>query len=92
MSSPQRLLWLESVSCALHKDPELPLFQVLGSDVDFKKKKKNCTPKNIENYILLGGLAEDFPWKTASQTALRDGSKQVREEPEYMGVFATKSR
>ena len=90
MSSPQRLLWLERVSRPLHKDPELLLFQVLRSDVDFRKK--NCTPKKIENYILLGGLAEDLPWKTASQIARRDGSKQVREEPEYIGVFATKSR
>lgn len=63
---------------------------MLGYNVDFKKK--NYTPKKIENYILLGGLAEDLPWKTASQIALRDGSKQVREEPEHIGVFATKSR
>ena len=35
---------------------------------------------------------EDLAQKTASQRALWDRSKEVKEEPRYTGVFATKTR
>ena len=41
----------------------------------------------------LVGQSEDFkPGRQDSQTALRDCSQEVREEPGYTGVFAAKTR
>ena len=42
----------------------------------------------VENYILFSGHMEDLTWQTASQIALRDCLKELREEPGYIGVFA----
>ena len=44
---------------------------------DFKKKKLNL---NVESYILLLDLSEDYGEETASQVALRNCSKEVRQE------------
>ena len=49
-------------------------------------KKKNKRNLKVENYVLFGRL------EAASQIALRDCSKDVREGPGYIGVFATKTR
>ena len=38
----------------------------------------------VENYGLFGEISGDLTWKTASQIALRDCSKEVREEPGYI--------
>lgn len=46
----------------------------------------------VENYILFSGHMEDLTWQTASQIALRDCFKELREEPGYIGVFATKKQ
>ena len=35
-------------------------------------------------------LQRTIAWDTASQTTLRNCSKEVREEPAYLGVFAEK--
>lgn len=42
----------------------------------------------VANYVLFGDLTKTIPWGTASQTALRNWSKEVMEEPRYIGVFA----
>ena len=47
----------------------------------------------VESYVLFGGHFEDFkPGRQDSQVALRDGSEEVREEPGYTAVFATKMK
>ena len=43
----------------------------------------------VENYVLFSGHIEDLSLETASHIALRDFSKEVREEPGYIGIFAT---
>ena len=55
--------------------------------------EKNTHNLKVENYVLFDRLSEDSkPGKqTASQMALKHGFKQVREEPGYLGVFATKT-
>ena len=55
--------------------------------------EKNTHNLTVENYVLFDRLSEDSkPGKqTASQMALKHGFKQVREEPGYLGVFATKT-
>ena len=40
----------------------------------------------------LVALLRTIAWDTASQTALRNCSKEVREEPGYIGVFAGKKK
>ena len=40
----------------------------------------------------LADKTEDLSLDTASQIALRYCSKEVREEPGYIGVFVTKTR
>ena len=50
--------------------------------------KKNMHDLKVEDYVLFGGLAGNLAWETASQIALSDFSKEIREEPGYIGVFA----
>ena len=38
--------------------------------------------------LLLGDIIEDYSLETASQIALRNCFKEVREEPGYIAVFA----
>ena len=48
-------------------------------------------PENlkVENYLLFGDITENYVARdTTSQIALRLCSKEVREQPEYTGVFA----
>ena len=46
----------------------------------------------VENYVLFGWLSEDLsPGGSLSKMALKDCSREVREEPGYTGVFATKT-
>ena len=49
-----------------------------------KKKKHNL---KAENYVLFSRLTEDL----SPGASLSDSSKEVRQEPEYIGVFATKT-
>ena len=42
----------------------------------------------VENCVLFGGHTEDL----SQGFALRDSSKEVREDPGYKGVFAKKTR
>ena len=42
--------------------------------------------KKVESYVLLGDPTEDYS-PGNSLSALRNCSKEVREEPEYLGVF-----
>ena len=51
-----------------------------------KKKKK------IGNYILYGEIAEDFSSGNSLSVSSERPFPRVKEEPEYTGVFATKSR
>ena len=55
--------------------------------------EKNTHNLKVENYVLFDRRSEDNkPRKqTASQITLKHGSKQVREEPGYLGAFATKT-
>ena len=48
--------------------------------------KKNMHNLQVENYVLLNGLTEDLS-PGYSLSALRDCSKEVREEPGYIGVL-----
>ena len=42
----------------------------------------------VENYVLLGGLSENFkPREQSLKIALRDCSEEVREELGYIGVL-----
>ena len=45
----------------------------------------------VENYVLFGRHTEDLSPGAASQIALRDLSKEVKEEPVYIGGFAKKN-
>jgi len=49
-----------------------------------KKKKKK---RKVASYVSFGDLSEETPWDTASHTAPRNCSKELREEPGYLGVF-----
>ena len=44
----------------------------------------------VENYVLLGRLAEDLSLDTASEIAPWGWSEEVREEPGYIGVQTEK--
>ena len=46
----------------------------------------------VTGYILFRDINErlTIAWEAASQIALRNCSKEVREEPGYIGVFAKK--
>ena len=45
----------------------------------------------VESYVLFGIFSMDVkPGRLNSQIALRDCSKEIREEPVYIGVCATK--
>ena len=55
--------------------------------VNRKKKKHNL---KVVSYVLFGHLTEDYSLGTASQIALRNYFKEVREEPRYIGVIAEK--
>lgn len=50
---------------------------------------KKAQPK-VKSYVLFGGHTEDFNPETTSQIVLREGSKEGREKPECIGIFATK--
>ena len=55
-----------------------------------KKKKHNL---KVENCVLFGGQTEDLSPDTASQIASSEtASREVREEPGYIVVSATKTR
>lgn len=55
-----------------------------------EKKMHNL---KVENSVLFCGLSEDFKLRRQPlRIALRECSAEVREEPGYMGVFATKTR
>ena len=57
---------------------------ILGTHVSTEKKMHNL---KVENYVLFGRFSEDLSQKTASKIGWRDSSKEVREEPEYIGVL-----
>ena len=44
----------------------------------------------VENYVLFKNITEYYSLETESQIALRNCFKEVREEPDYVGVFARK--
>ena len=46
----------------------------------------------VENYILLSRLTRMKAQESASSIPLRDCSKEVREEPGYIDIFATKAK
>ena len=54
-----------------------------------KKKKKRTHNLKVTGYILFRDINErlTIAWEAASQIALRNCSKEVREEPGYIGVF-----
>ena len=58
----------------------------MAATVDRGKKSHS---QKVESYLLFGDFPEYFP-ETASQIALRNFSKQVREEPGYLQVLAGK--
>ena len=49
-------------------------------------------PLKVENYVLFGGLSEDLSLGSSFSDHSRNCSEEVREEPGYMGVFATKTK
>ena len=51
--------------------------------------KKNAQLK-VENYGFFGGLAEDLSPEDSLSDRSEDSSEEVREEPVYIGVSATK--
>ena len=61
-----------------------------------KKKKETVNCKECTTYMLRimfcsADKTEDLSPDTVAQMALRGCSKEVRDEPAYMGVFATKT-
>ena len=47
----------------------------------------------VANYVLLGGVSEDFkPGRQPLRIVLRDCSKEATEKPGYIWVFSTKTR
>ena len=54
---------------------------------DKKQKVPRTTPK-LQVMLYLGTLPSTIAWETASQTGLRNYSKEFMEEPAYIGVFA----
>ena len=63
--------------------------------VDEKNKNnnnRNTLDLKLRVMFYLGNLLRTTGQETASQIALRDSSKQVREEPRYRGVFAEKKK
>lgn len=56
-----------------------------AASVDWKKKKHNL---KVDNYVLFSVHSEDL----SLGDRLWDCSEEVREEPGYLGVFATKTR
>ena len=51
--------------------------------------EKNAQPK-IVHYVLFRNLTEDYSLGGSLSDALEERSKEVREEPRYIGVFAEK--
>ena len=48
---------------------------------------------NVENHVLFDRLSKGFrPGRQPFRIALRDYSKEERENPGYIGIFATKTR
>ena len=47
----------------------------------------------IQNYVLFGDITEDYTaWEPASHIVPRNRFKDVREEPEYIGIFPGKKQ
>lgn len=55
---------------------------------DNKKQKVPRTTPKLQVMLYLGTLPSTIAWETASQTGLRNYSKEFMEEPAYIGVFA----
>ena len=54
-----------------------------------QKKQKKTHTVQVENYVLFRDITENYiAQDTASQIALRNCSKEVREQPGYIRVFA----
>ena len=53
-----------------------------------EKKKK----RKVATYVSFGDLSEETPLDTASHIAPRNCSKELREEPGYLGVFTGKKQ
>ena len=62
-------------------------FQFLRFKFINRKKKKKHNLK-VEKCIYLVDLLRTYKWDTASQIALRDNYKEVRDEPRYLGFFS----
>ena len=75
------------LQAVLHVGPHHPAVPVMLTG------ERNTHNLKVENYVLFDRRSEDNkPRKqTASQIALKRGSKQVREEPGYLGAFETKT-
>ena len=52
-----------------------------------EKKKKTQQKRKVASYVSFGDLSEETAWDTASHIAPRNCSKELREEPGYLGVF-----
>ena len=52
-----------------------------------KKKKKTQQKRKVASCVSFGDLSEETAWDTASHIAPRNCSKELREEPGYLGVF-----
>ena len=51
-----------------------------------KEKQKHSLKLRVMFYLII--LLRTVAWDSASQTALRNCSKEIREDPGYRGVFA----
>ena len=66
--------------------PQRPITPDLSGYITFPVDWKQLHNLKFENYALFGGLSGDFILGCLQH--LRDYSKEVREEPEYIGAFA----
>ena len=46
----------------------------------------------VENYALFEALLRTITWESAFQLALRNCSKEVKEEPGYSGIFTGRKK
>ena len=54
---------------------------------------KNMDNLKVENHVLYDRLSKGFkPGRQTLRIALRDYSKEERQNPGYIGIFATKTR
>ena len=67
-------------------------FQDVSNLSPLLTEKKNPRSLKVENYVLFGGLSEDSSLGNNLSESSEGCSKEVREESEYVGVFATKTR